>query len=77
MVCEEQIINDLTTFSKIKKQKLTEIKIATNINEVLNHADALAILTEWSEFNKIEFSKIIFDGRNIINKKPNVIRIGS
>ena len=76
MVCEEQIINDLTTFSIIKKQKLSDIKIASNINEVLKLADALAILTEWNEFTKIEFPKTIFDGRNIITKKSNVIRIG-
>ena len=77
MVCEEQIINDLTTFSNVKKQKLSDIKIASNINEVLKLADALAILTEWNEFKKIEFPKTIFDGRNIMTKKSNIIRIGS
>jgi UDPglucose 6-dehydrogenase len=46
-----------------------------NPYEVARHADALVVLTEWSEFNNLDFKKIkkllrqpvIFDGRNVFN----------
>jgi UDPglucose 6-dehydrogenase len=45
--------------------------------EALNHADALLVVTEWAEFKVPDFdkisslmkNKIIFDGRNIYDKK--------
>jgi len=53
-----------------------EIKIVNNQYDALEHADALAICTEWQTFRSPEFGKIksllkeavIFDGRNIYDK---------
>jgi len=52
------------------------IQIIEDDYEVLRGADALAVVTEWSEFRNPNFQKIkkllkkplIFDGRNIYNQ---------
>ncbi len=56
------------------------IKYAKNPYEACRHADALVVLTEWSEFSNLDFKRIkkllrqpvIFDGRNMYN--PNELR---
>lgn len=52
-----------------------KIKFAGDMNEALVDADALALVTEWSEFRlpnfrvmaKLMNNKVIFDGRNILD----------
>jgi UDPglucose 6-dehydrogenase len=51
----------------------TDLELCTNANATLEGADALAIVTEWSEFRSPNFDHIkkelaqpvIFDGRNL------------
>lgn len=53
------------------------ISYFTNKNDALKDSDALILLTEWKEFRHLDFddlsknlnNKIIFDGRNIYNRK--------
>ena len=53
-----------------------KISYASDIYEVMKDADVLAILTEWSDFKNIDFSKaaelmkqkVIVDCRNLLNK---------
>jgi len=59
------------------KAFLPDIKYVKNSYEVARGADALAILTEWSEFGTLNYSRIkkllnqpvLFDGRNLLNPK--------
>jgi len=93
MIKEEQILNDLISLWKSKGEKKSIIK--EKLKKVCVHSDylkcvlntyAIAILTEWSQFNSFDWKKIqknikkpvrIFDGRNILNqKKLNVSYIG-
>jgi len=54
-----------------------QLNYAENMYGALNHADALIIATEWSEFRTPDFEqmksslkkKIIFDGRNLFEKE--------
>ena len=65
------------SFSQIRFSNLDvfEIQYAKDPYETLLDADALLIMTEWSEFRHPNFSileklllkKLIFDGRNIFN----------
>jgi UDPglucose 6-dehydrogenase len=56
------------------------LRLASSAFDALNQADALVIITEWSEFKNPDFqlikstllNPIIFDGRNILN--PNSVR---
>ena len=58
-----------------KPEKLTQIIFAKNAIEALKHADALIVVTEWSEFRHLDFTTvkqqlqqpIIFDGRNLFD----------
>jgi UDPglucose 6-dehydrogenase len=51
------------------------VKYVSSPYEAARNADALAILTEWSEFGSLNFKRVkkllvhpvIFDGRNILN----------
>jgi len=55
----------------------TSIKYCLDKYEVIEDADALAILTEWKEFANIDLEKVkstlknpvIFDGRNLLDRK--------
>ena len=56
---------------------LDSIEFFNNKYDVLNDSDSLILITEWKEFRNPDFNeiynrlnkKIIFDGRNIYNKK--------
>ena len=63
-------LNKVNDFSKITI-------CYTSAEEAIDKADAIAILTEWDEFKKLNFKKItpVFDGRNIL-KGSNVKSIG-
>ncbi len=61
----------------IDDKYLDSIEFKTNRYDVLDNADALFLITEWKQFRNPDFDilseklnqKIIFDGRNIYNKK--------
>jgi UDPglucose 6-dehydrogenase len=66
---------DPEAMENAKKVLGNRINYAANPYEALQGADALAIITEWSEFRTPDFermaaamsSKVIFDGRNLYN----------
>ena len=59
------------------KSLFKDVKFLKGIYEVARNADALAILTEWDEFQQMDLKRIkklmkspvIFDGRNLFNPK--------
>jgi UDPglucose 6-dehydrogenase len=68
--------HDPVAMTEARKIFKTKVHFSENDYDVLRGADALAIVTEWSEFRAPDFQKIkkllrkplIFDGRNIYNK---------
>ncbi|WP_310556244.1 UDP-glucose 6-dehydrogenase [Flavobacterium sp.] len=74
-VSEKQIVSDLVSLDADELQKL---KVISNPYEACKDSHAIAILTEWDEFNTYDWRRIydsmlkpafIFDGRNILNKE--------
>lgn len=71
---------DQEGIDNVKKKYGNVLIYCTNPYEVVNHADGLAILTEWNEFKNIDLEKVkklmktplIFDGRNIY--QPDVMK---
>ena len=69
----EGIENVRQYFSYLPEHLKSKLNFASNYYEVLNEADFLAILTEWTEFRTPDFSKVksllkdavVFDGRNL------------
>lgn len=61
----------------IDDEYLKSIEFVDNRYDALDNCDALILITEWKEFRNPNFDlmssrlkqKIIFDGRNIYNKK--------
>ena len=61
----------------IDDKYLDSIEFGSNRFDVIDNADALILITEWREFRNPDFDllgdklnqKVIFDGRNIYNKK--------
>ena len=84
MVSKQRIFSDLTDLyqdQNFNKNSITSILsniiIHSNIDKTLKNTSAVAILTEWDEFekydwnsiaNKINKSFFIYDGRNILKK---------
>ncbi|MEC7063677.1 MAG: nucleotide sugar dehydrogenase [Bacteroidota bacterium] len=82
-VKKKQIINDMKYLwdlngysKKIIKEKLNNIVVHDSHMSSINNSHAIAILTEWDEFEAYDWEKIykkvfkpafIFDGRNILN----------
>ena len=71
MISRESIYNDIKNYWKNSlkindlQKKITIVNSKNKLN--LSH-DATAILTEWDEFKKFDYSKTkVFDGRNILN----------
>jgi UDPglucose 6-dehydrogenase len=68
--------HDPVAMNEARKIFKNRIHFSDNDYEVLRGADALAVVTEWSEFRTPDFQKIkkllkkplIFDGRNIYNQ---------
>ena len=64
---------DPAAMNEAKKLLGNKIEYATDPYEALTDADAMALMTEWSEFHLPDFNrmadlmkgKVIFDGRNI------------
>jgi len=72
--------HDPVAIKEAKKIFGDRIEYSANHYEILQGADALAIVTEWSEYRNPDFDKIrsslrnplIFDGRNLY--EPNRMR---
>ena len=91
MVNQNKILNDLTTYFKIKnidfnKKIKSKIFICSSIDQAINTSDVAAIITEWDQFKDYNWNKLslikyymIFDGRNIIdeNIKTKLYKIGN
>jgi len=68
---------DPEAMPNVRKQWGDRIQLATSQYDTLDHADALIIATEWSEFRTPDFEmienklkqKVIFDGRNLFDVK--------
>jgi len=67
--------HDPVAMNEARKIFKNRVHFSENDYDVLRGADALAVVTEWSEFRTPDFQKIkkllkkplIFDGRNIYN----------
>lgn len=83
-VTEQQIISDLEYLSVLNYHNLSNKQISNQIFVhkdpyiALENAHAIAVLTEWDEFNSFDWQRIykaamklafVFDGRNILNAK--------
>lgn len=82
-VTKEQIIKDLNIVchpegSEATKDLLKNVTVHTNPYSAMQQAHAIAILTEWDEFNTYDWQKVyadvlkpafVFDGRNIVDKE--------
>ena len=66
---------DPVAMDECRRRIGNSITYCTNVYETLQNADALFVVTEWSEFKIMDFKKlkaemrqaVIFDGRNIYN----------
>ncbi len=69
-------VHDPVAMEEGRKIFKNRIQFYEDNYDMLQHADALAVVTEWSEFRNPDFTRIkrimkkpvIFDGRNIYNK---------
>ena len=75
MVAKSTILNDL---NGIDSHKLKKLKISSSFEESLIGSYGIGIITEWDEFNNIDFNSaanklvdpiIFIDGRNMIDQK--------
>ena len=67
-VSQDQIIKDIKFYLKVKADQSNRIRFSSSIS--FGYADAIAILTEWEEFQSYDYSKeLVFDGRHIIKHK--------
>jgi UDPglucose 6-dehydrogenase len=71
-VPEDEIVSDVLG----KGQSNSRLSVATSAYEAAQGAHAIAIVTEWDEFKKLDYAKILgamqkpaflFDGRNIVD----------
>ena len=69
MVTKESILNDIQAYWNCNSEIVQDrIKILYKTSS-FKESDAVAILTEWNEFKKIEFYKSkVFDGRNVLEE---------
>jgi UDPglucose 6-dehydrogenase len=76
MVSKESIFSDINLYWGNSKFRVDE-RIFLLETLSFKNFDAVAILTEWDEFKKIDFNKSkVFDGRNIISNSVNIYQIG-
>ena len=85
MIKERQILNDLISLWKyngekksIIKEKLKKVRVHNDYFKCILNSYAIAILTEWDQFNSFDWIAIeknikkpirIFDGRNFLKLK--------
>ena len=78
MVTDDQIREDLLAEGIDTKDN--NVKVLHFINDTINRVDAIAILTEWEEFKKVDWNRrneMIFDGRNMLKRKESFCRYES
>lgn len=78
MVTDDQIREDLLAVGIDTKGN--NVKVLHFINDAINQVDAIAILTEWEEFKKVDWNQrneTIFDGRNMLKRKDSFCRYES
>lgn len=78
-VKSEQIYTDLDYLnSRAEKENRTHVTIVGNPYEAAKDSHAIALLTEWDEFNELDWKKIyddmlkpafLFDGRRLLERK--------
>ena len=69
MVSKESILNDIQAYWNCSSQIVQDRIRILNKTSSIKDSDAVAILTEWNEFKKIEFYKSkVFDGRNVLEE---------
>jgi UDPglucose 6-dehydrogenase len=92
MVKKDQIVSDLKylwdskeVLAKFQKQYLQNIFYHKDYVSAIEGSYAVAILTEWDEFKSYDWKSLkkkmikpvrIFDGRNVLETKVNIIKIG-
>ena len=77
MVSKESILNDIQAYWNCSSQIVQDRIRILNKTSSIKVSDAVAILTEWNEFKKIEFYKSkVFDGRNILIESKKAYQIG-
>jgi UDPglucose 6-dehydrogenase len=77
MVSEDSIFRDVEFYWEVQPFVKNQTRIRV-VNKLLvdDKIDAIAILTDWEDFKKIDFTdKIVFDGRNIL-KHTEINHIG-
>jgi UDPglucose 6-dehydrogenase len=84
-VTEEQIYADLDYLgTRPESENRTLVKVVNTVEKACKDAHAVAILTEWEEFNNMDWKGIyknmlkpafLFDGRRLLNK-ANLVEIG-
>jgi len=70
-------VHDPVAIKEAKKVFADRISYSSNQYDILNGADALAIVTEWNEYRNPDFDRIlsllnkpvIFDGRNLYDPR--------
>ncbi len=68
MVSKDSIFNDINLYWANSKFRVDK-RIVLLESLSFKNSDAIAILTEWDEFRKIDFNKSkVFDGRNILKE---------
>lgn len=78
MVTDDQIREDLLAVGIDTKDN--NVKVLHFIYDAINRVDAIAILTEWEEFKKVDWNRrneMIFDGRNMLKRKESFCRYES
>lgn len=78
-VTEEQIFSDLNHLgSRSEEENLKMVKVVNSPMEACENAHAVAVLTEWDEFKKLDWKKVyddmlkpafLFDGRRLLDRK--------
>ncbi len=73
----QQIFHDLAAVNGYSQEFLEKhVEVVSDPYQAVDQADAIAVLTEWDEFNEYDYARIfelmrkpahIFDGRNILN----------
>ena len=83
MILENQIFDDIKTFLELSglehqkiESRLKNVTVFNNINDAVKAVSAIAILTEWEEFQGHDWGSLpqaclIYDGRNLIKSNNN------
>ena len=77
MVTKDFILRDISVYWNCNSEIIQDRIKILNKTSSIKESNAVAILTEWDEFKKIDFNKSkVFDGRNILSNSVNIYQIG-